>query len=169
MMENQATTRAEYAAQGKSNNYLAAQAAGRLTAGQAAKVLSKRLGRPVKAKDLEPFATEYHHAGCFGGNKARRVFFFAAADLERITAADLDRAALPVWGWVLGFKPVYDGPYGRKRYVPTIAEVGQFDQAKAKRLGEKFHLLTEAEAAEAKGAEGKVLPPSCEDWRQAEV
>lgn len=58
---NQPTSRAEYAAQGKSNNFVNAEAAGHLAAGQAAKVLSKRLGCKITAKQIEPLASEFHH------------------------------------------------------------------------------------------------------------
>jgi len=163
----QGTSRAEYAQQGKSNNFIMAQAAGRLTAGQAAKVLSKRLGRKITAKEIEPLAHEFHHAGRFGNNKAKRVFFFSDSELEGITLADVDQAAAPVWGWMLGFRSEYTGPYGKKRYVPIVAEVGQFAADKVNRLGEKFHELSESEAIEAKAAIGKALPPFCEDWREA--
>lgn len=161
------TSRGEYAAQGKSNNFVAASEAGRLTAGQAARALSKRLGRKILAKEIEPLATEFHHAGRFGGDKAKRVFFFAAEEVERITLADVERAAAPVWGWVLGFRAEF-GRYGRKRMVPIVAEVGQIPADRAHRLGEKFHELSAAEAAEAQAAVGKALPPYSTDWRQAQ-
>jgi hypothetical protein len=164
----QGTSRAEYAAQGKSNNFLAARAAGRLTAGQAAKLLSKRFGRKITAKQVEPLAVEFHHAGRFGANKARRVFFFAPDQLARITLADVDQAAAPMWGWVLGFRADYSGRYGKKRYVPIVAKVGQFAADKANRIGDKFHKLSETEAAEAKTAVGKSLPAFSNDWREAQ-
>jgi len=163
----QGTSRAEYARQGKSNNFLFAQSAGRMTAGQAAKVLSKRLGRKITAKEIEPLAVEFHHAGRFGNHKAKRVFFFSESELERITLADVDRAAAPLWGWVLGFRTEYSGRFGKKRYVPIVAEVGQFAADKANRLGDKFHELSESEAAEAKAAVGKALPAFSQDWKEA--
>jgi len=163
----QGTSRAEYAQQGKSNNFIMAQAAGRLTAGQAAKVLSKRLGRKITAKEIEPLAVEFHHAGRFGHHQAKRVFFFSEQELEDITLADVDQAAAPVWGWVLGFRSEYRRRYSKRRYVPIVAEVGQFPADKANRLGDKFHELSESEAIEARAAVGKSLPPFCEDWREA--
>jgi len=166
-MEMQGTSRADYAAQGKSNNFIAARAAGHLTAGQAAKLLGERLGRKIAAKQIEPLAIEFHHAGRFAGNKAKRVFFFSPEQVERITLADVERAAAPVWGWVLGFRAECSGRNGRKVYVPIVAEVGQFSADKAHRLGEKFHELNEAEAAEAKAAIGKALPAYSVDWREA--
>jgi len=161
------TPRGEYAARGKSNNFIAAQDAGRLTAGQAARWLSKKFDRKITAAQVEPLATEYHHAGRFGNNKARRVFFFSPAELDQITLADIERAAAPVYGWVLGFRAEHTGRYGKKRYVPIIAEAGQFSANKAHRLGDKFHPLSETEASEAQAAVGKQLPPYCEDWRKA--
>ena len=166
-MSHQGTTRDEYDAQGKSNNFVAAEESGRLTAGQAAKALSKRLGVKVLAKHIEPLAREFHHAGRFGNRQAKRIFFFSPREIERITLADVERASTPVWGWVLGFHTDYSGRYGKKRYVPIVAEVGQIAADRAHRLGDKFHALTEAEATEAKAAEGKSLPAYSTDWKEA--
>jgi len=166
MSELQSTSRAEYAQQGKSNNFIAAQEAGRLTAGEAAKVLSKRFGCKVAAKQVEPLAREFHHAGRFGKGQAKRIVFCAPAELESITLEQIEAASAPVWGWVVGFR-AKRGAYGRKVYVPIVAEVGQFAADKAHRLGEKFHPLSEAEAAEAQAAVGKRLPAYSDDWREA--
>jgi len=163
----QPTSLVDYARQGKSNNFIAAAIAGRLTAGQAAKLLSKRLGRKVTAKQIEPLAVEFHHAGRFGNHKAKRIFFFSQAELERITLADVEQAAAPIWGWVLGFRSEL-GRWGRKSYRPIVAEVGQFAADKAHRLGDKFHELSEPEATEAKAAVGKSLPAFSNDWREAQ-
>ena len=165
-MSLQGTTRSEYDAQGKSNNFIAAEAAGHLTAGQAAKLLSKRLGRKILAKELEPLADEFHHAGRFSKRQARRVFFFTEEELSRITLADIEQASAPVWGWVLGFR-VCSGRYGKKSYMPIVAEVGQIPADKAHRLGDKFHPLTEEEAHEAQSAVGKTLPAFGKDWKEA--
>ena len=163
----QDTSQADYAAQGKSNNFISARAAGRLTAGQAAKWLSHRFGRKVLAKEIEPLAGEFHHAGRFGNHQAKRVFFFSQAELARITLADVELAAAPVWGWILGFRAEYTGRFGRKRYVPIVADAGVFAADKANRLGDKFHELSEAEAIEAGAAIGKALPAYSTDWREA--
>lgn len=161
------TTQPEYVAQGKSNNYIAAQEEGRLTAGQAAKLLTKRLGRKITARQIEPLATEFHHAGRFDNRKAKRVFFFSPEEVDAITLADIECASAPVWGWTLGFRVEYTGRHGKKRWVPIVAEVGQFPRDRAHRLGDNFHELTPAEAGEAKAAVGKTLPAYCEDWREA--
>ena len=166
-MSQHGTTRDEYAAQGRSNNYITAQDAGRLTAGEAAKLLSKRFGLKIKAKQIEPLASEFHHAGRFGRNQAKRVFFFSPEQVEQITLADIERASAPVWGWVLGFEVDYSGRYGKKRYVPIVAEAGPIAADRAHRLGDKFHGLSEAEAQEAKAAVGKALPAYSTDWREA--
>lgn len=162
----QPTSRAEYNAQGKSNNFVASQGDGHLTAGSAAAVLSQRFGRKITARQIEPLANEFHHAGRFGGNKARRVFFFSPEELDRITLADVEAAAEPMWGWVLGFRRER-GAHGRKTYAPIVAKVGLIPADQAHRLGEKFHPLAEAEAVEAKGAVGKTLPAYSNDWRAA--
>lgn len=155
------TTREEYAAQGVSNNFIRAQEAGRMTVGEAAKILTKRLGRKVLASQLEPLASEWHHAGRFGRGQARRVFFLSEAQVDAITEADLDWSASSVYGWSLGFEP------GVRGWVPIIAHAGTFDRAKAKRLGNKFHELSREEAEEAASAIGKRLPPFCSNWREA--
>jgi hypothetical protein len=162
----QPTSREEYSAQGKSNNFLAASAAGRLTAGQAAKLLSHRLGRKITAKEIEPLAVEFHHAGRFAGDRARRVFFFSPEELERITLSEVEGASSPLWGWVLGFR-AERGRRGRKVYVPIVAEVGQFAADKAHRLGDKFHPLSAEEAEEARTAVSKTLPAFSQNWREA--
>jgi len=167
MVAMQPTSAAEYSAQGKSNNFIAAQAAGRMTAGQAAKLLSKRFGRKVLAKEIEPLATEFHHAGRFGAHKAKRIFFFSQEELDRLTVTQVECASSAVRGWVLGFRKDYGGRNGKKRFVPIVAEVGLFPADKVHRLGDKFHKLTEAEAVEAKAAVGKTLPAYSDDWREA--
>jgi hypothetical protein len=148
------------------NNFIAAKAQGRMTAGEAAKLLSKKFACKITARQIEPLATEFHHAGRFGNDKAKRVFFFSPEELDRITLADIENVIAPVWGWVLGFKAEY-GSFGKKYYVPIVGQVDQFSRDKAHRLGKKFHPLSEAEAAEAKSAVGKILPAFCDDWRHA--
>ncbi len=165
---NRGTSRDEYNAQGKSNRFLYAQEQGKMTAGEAAKVLTKRFGTKILASDIEPLAVEFHHAGRFGNNKAKRIFFFSDEDLARITLEQVEELREGVWGWILGFTPVL-GRYGRKSYLPTVKEAGCFPSAKAHRLGDKFHQLPRAEVEELleAGAVGKVLPAYETDWRKA--
>jgi hypothetical protein len=161
------TTQIEYAQQGKSNNFIQAQHEGRLTVGEAAKLLSKKFGKKILARELEPLATEFHHAGRFGRRQAKRVFFLSQEEVARITEDDIAKTSIPLWGWVLGFRADYGGYHGRKRYVPIIQEVGQFPADKVHRLGDKFHPLADDEIEWAKLAIGKSLPPYCSDWREA--
>ena len=156
------TPREQYYEQGKSNSFLVAQAEGKLTAGQAAKVLSRRLGVPVKAQDIEPLAVEFHHAGAFGGGKAKRVYFFTQEELAHITLEDIERAKSPRWGWKLGFQK------NVRRWVPIIEEVRQFSGSEIKRLGDKFHPIQDDEVPAVKERIGWQLPPYCSDWRKAQ-
>lgn len=168
-MENaiyEPTSRDQYNAQGKSNSFINAQNAGRLTAGQAAKTLTKRFGFKVLARDVEPFAIEYHHAGRFGRNMAKRVFFFTEEQLDAITPEML-AASVAVPGWVLGFDSDLRGRNGRRRWLPKVAEVGMIDAARVRRLGDKFHPIPVDELEEAKASIGKRLPPFSGDWREA--
>lgn len=81
----------DYLREGKSENYQDAEARGLLKAGEVAARLSKQLGMKVSAKELERFATEWHHAGVFKGNsggalRGRKVYFFSEAAVQQITA-----------------------------------------------------------------------------------
>lgn len=160
------TSREQYNTQGKSNNFIAAQESGKLTVGQAAKLLSKKLGQKITATQLEPLANEFHHAGRFGNNKAKRVFFLSQEQVDKITLKDIEEANKSQWGWILGFVREY-GVYNRKRFVPFVAEVGLIPAYRIKRLGDKFHKLTEEESEQAKLVVGLELPPFCTDWRKA--
>lgn len=161
------TTHKEYNQQGKSNSYIATQQEGGLTAGQAAKMLSRRLGVKILAKELEPLTKEYHHAGRFGKNQARRVFFFTPKEVDRITLEDIRQASTPQWGWVLAFKRVKINRFGKMGYRPIIGEAGAIPADKVHRLGDKFHPLSKDEAKSAIKAVGKELPPYSSNWQEA--
>ncbi|MCW3466955.1 hypothetical protein [Chitinophaga nivalis] len=79
-----------YLREGKSENYQDAEAKGLLKAGAVAAALSKQLNTKIAAKELEVFATEWHHAGVFKSGegqalRGRKVYFFSAADVAKIT------------------------------------------------------------------------------------
>ena len=155
------TTRDEYNVQGKSNNFIIAHDQGKYTAGEAARVLSKRFGRKITARQIEPLAFEFHHAGRFGRNMAARVFFFDQEELDAITIEQIDALAEPLYGWVTGFTKCCG------RWCPVVEEAGRVERARAKRLGSKFHELSKEEAEEAKAAVGKALPAYSDDWKEA--
>jgi hypothetical protein len=78
----------DYLQQAKSENYQDAEEKGLLKAGEVATRLSKKFGVKITAKELEVFATEWHHAGIFkSGNalKGRRVYFFNISVVDNIS------------------------------------------------------------------------------------
>jgi hypothetical protein len=163
---NLPTSISEYNQQGKSNNYIQAKEGGKLTVGEAAKLLSKRFGCKILAKTIEPLSVEFHHAGRFGNNKAKRIFFFTKEQIESLTLEDINESGSPRWGWIMGFKKEY-GQYGRKHYIPIIKEVGLIDGSRVFRLGDKFHPLEQKEINECQAKVGKILPTFSDNWREA--
>ncbi|MCK7554979.1 hypothetical protein MKQ70_08160 [Chitinophaga sedimenti] len=117
----------KYAQEGKSENYQHAEARGLLKAGEAAALLSKRLGVKITAKEIEVFSKEWHHAGVFNagrGIKGRRVYFFSEEALSNISLdAILANRNKPkpvpdertVQGWYIQFFKMTD-PATRRRY-----------------------------------------------------
>lgn len=121
----------------------------KLTAGELARLM-RRAGMQVTARELQPLATEWHHAGWKPGGGMGRCYFFAAADatpdgmsrlFARVVAARA-AAAQPRYGWRVGFRADYSGPYGRKRYQP-IAELREF--APGQRMPDKFEPISREE------------------------
>ena len=163
------TSFGEYQSQGRSNNYIAAVEAGKLTVGQAAKFLTKKFGEKIVAKQLEPLAVEYHHAGLFNGRSAKRVFFLTRDFVETLTREKIEAANGAQTGWQLGFKRVV-GLRGRITFVPVIAKAGTFSAAEIKRLGKKFNRVTAEEVEEIQKkieAGANQLPAFETDWRKA--
>lgn len=103
--------------QGKSDNYQDAEEKGLLKAGAVAQLLSKKFNEKIVARELEVFATEWHHAGIFKAGQAlkgKRVYFFSAAGIEKITLekilsnrAKAARPAPPDRSKVQGWFPQY--------------------------------------------------------------
>ncbi|CAL1519448.1 hypothetical protein [Chitinophaga sp. MM2321] len=120
-----------YLRQGKSENYQDAEEKGLLKAGAVATLLSKQLGMKITAKELEVFATEWHHAGVFKRGdgqsfQGRKVYFFSPAGIEKITRekiqANRDKAAKKappdtrhVQGWYTQYFRITD-PVSRRSY-----------------------------------------------------
>ena len=71
-----------------SERHAEASAEGKLTSGKIAGMLSKKFGKKITAKEVKPFASEWHHSGFYQGNRGStmgRTYFFAPnTDLEKL-------------------------------------------------------------------------------------
>lgn len=121
-----------------SERHAEAKAAGKLTAGQVAAKLNRKFKPAVKikAKELKPFANEWHHSGFYKGSSSgstmgRTYFFDAATNLDQLYKLVCDArieaakaAAEPeverFW-FVTGFERVVINRFGKLGYKP-IAE-----------------------------------------------
>ena len=75
----------QYLSQGMSNNHINARNdETKMTVGEAAKLLTKKFKSKIYAKELEVFATEWHHAGVYKNRSGRlsgkRIFFLSVED-----------------------------------------------------------------------------------------
>ena len=66
-----------YTSEGHEN----AKRRGMKTAGEAAKIISKRTGKKVGAKDIRKWADEWHHSGFYKG-KMGKTWFFNESKIE---------------------------------------------------------------------------------------
>jgi len=64
-----------YSGKYTSANHYAAQERGLKTAGEAAREISKATGKKILARDIRPWATEWHHSGFYGRNMGKTWFF----------------------------------------------------------------------------------------------
>lgn len=160
-----------YLRQGKSENYQDAESKGLLKAGEVAVLLSKRFNTKIAAKELEVFASEWHHAGVFkraasGKLGGRRVYFFSATDidqisLEKIQANRMAAASKPapdtrvVQGWYPQFFRMTD-PVTRKTFSKPFIGIykGRVDKAP-----KGFAPLDDKAFAAAEMQRGKALKP----------
>ncbi|MBS0029229.1 hypothetical protein ACTJJ0_14860 [Chitinophaga sp. 22321] len=109
----------QYLRQGKSENYQDAEDKGLLKAGEVAALLSKKFNVKIAARELEPFATEWHHAGVFKSAagqalRGRKVYFFSANDADGISLEKIlanrhkaTKKPVPDTGTVQGWYPQY--------------------------------------------------------------
>lgn len=123
----------------------------KLTAGQLATAM-RRAGMKVTARELQPLATEWHHAGWKTGGGMGRCYFFSVDDatpdgmarlFDRVESARA-AAAQPRYGWRVAFRADYSGPYGRKRHQP-VAELREFGPGE--RVPDKYELISPDEYA----------------------
>ncbi|NSL87596.1 hypothetical protein ECE50_012180 [Chitinophaga sp. Mgbs1] len=161
----------DYIRQGKSENYQDAEEKGLLKAGEAAVLLSKKLGMKVSAAELTVFATEWHHAGVFKSSsgaslRGRKVYFFSPAAVEKITAAQLlanrEKAAAkpaPDQRTVQGWYPQYfrtTDPVSRR--MVNKAFIGIYS-GPAHKAPKGFTPLDAAAFANAEQRRGRELKP----------
>lgn len=64
-----------------SQRHETAKQEGKITAGKAAKIISKSVGEKVLAKDIKKFSTEWHHSGFFK-NGMGKTWFFSPKEIE---------------------------------------------------------------------------------------
>lgn len=160
----------DYLAQGKSNNYLHSEASGKLKAGEAALLLTKKFKTKIYAKELHVFSTEWHHAGLFRGDsgksKGRHVYFLTPADVDKITLeAVLKNRAIaeeavrtagePVQGWYVEFVKSPGAHYSKKKWIPLL---GLFRGRKGD-APKTFVPLSDEAYADAQKYQGKQLKP----------
>lgn len=161
-----------YLQQGKSENYQDAEEKGLLKAGEVAALLSKQFKVKITAKELEVFATEWHHAGIFKSGQSlrgRKVYFFRAAAIDLITLDKIlanRQQATPkapvdtklVKGWYMQYFSMTD-PVSRRRYKKPFVGIYEGPAHKApggfKPLGEEAF----AEAQRQRGREIKAGEP----------
>jgi hypothetical protein len=107
-----------------SERHAEAAANGLLTAGQMAKKIKRVLGVKVLAKELKPYADEWHHSGFYkGGNGStmgRTYFFKPDVNLERLyesvcnDRAELEKPQRTVYQFGVKFRK----GYGRRKWIP---------------------------------------------------
>ncbi|PSL46271.1 hypothetical protein CLV51_103247 [Chitinophaga niastensis] len=160
-----------YLRQGKSENYQDAAAKGLLKAGEVAGLLSKKFNTKILAKELSVFATEWHHAGVFKAGpdqslRGRKVYFFSAADIEKISLekilANRDKAAkkpLPdkrmVQGWYTQYFRMTD-PVTRRTFSKPFVGIYKGPADKAPK---GFKALSDEAFVAAEKQRGKELKP----------
>jgi len=160
----------DYLEQGKSNNYLHSEATGKLKAGEAALVLTKKFKTKIYAKELHVFSSEWHHAGLFKGGsgkfKGRHVYFLTPEEVDKISLEAVlqhrkiaDEAALSandlVRGWYVEFVKGPRNRYGKRNWVPLM---GLYRGPKGN-APKTFKDLTPDAFEEAQKFQGKQLKP----------
>ena len=161
----------EYRRQGKSENYQDAEEKGRLKAGEAAALLSKKFNTKIAAKELSAFAKEWHHGGVFKGKngasvQGRRIYFFKPEDVEKITLEQIlqqrrkvETTPAPdnsqVQGWFVQFFKMTD-PVSRKTYAKPFIGIYKGPASKAPK---GFKPLDDAAFANAEAKRGRELKP----------
>lgn len=156
----------DYLQQKKSENYQDAEEKGLLKAGAVATLLSKKFNTKISAKELIPFAREWHHAGIFKvGNrlKGKRVYFFHADDvdtipLEKILQNREKEAPVVtsiVQGWYPQFFKMTDPVTRRTSSKPFLG----IYKGPANKAPKGFKALNEEQFVVAEKQRGRALKP----------
>ena len=155
----------DYLQQKKSENYQDAEAKGLLKAGAVATLLSKKFNTKISAKELIPFAREWHHAGIFKVGerlKGKRVYFFHADDVEKISVEKIEqnRNKTPastehVQGWYPQFFKMTDPVTRRTSSKPFLG----IYKGPANKVPKGFKALDEEQFASAERQRGRALKP----------
>ena len=166
----------DYLSQGKSNNYLDSEASGKLKAGEAAIVLTKKFKTKIYAKELHVFSSEWHHAGLFkkgnGKSTGRHVYFLTPTEVDGIrletileNRARAEEAALtagePVQGWYVEFVRA-PSQKGKKRWLPLL---GLYKGPKGE-ASKTFAPLSDEAYADAARFQGKQLKPYAKHYSE---
>jgi len=162
------TNFSDYLSQGKSNNYLVAEENGKIKAGEVAKILTKKFGIKIYAKEIECFATEWHHAGVFQGYTGklmgRKVRFFTHEEIENITLESIlenrgnqtkkeEKENQMVKGWFVKFERIRINHYGKLGWKPFV---GLYEGLQGN-APKNFTSLTDEEFEDARKYEGSQL------------
>ncbi|MCF6401276.1 hypothetical protein L3C95_00215 [Chitinophaga filiformis] len=159
----------KYLQEGKSENYQDAEDKQLLKAGEVATLLSRKFNTKISAKEIEPFASEWHHAGVFksgNGLKGRRVYFFKEADVDKVTLekilenrAKAAKKPAPDHRIVQGWYPQYfrmTDPVTRKTFSKPFVGIYKGPASKAPK---GFQALSDDAFAAAEQQRGRVLKP----------
>ena len=115
-----------------SERHAAASAEGMITAGQLAAKMSRLFGEKITAKELKPYANEWHHSGFYKGNGGKimgRTYFFRADQnlktlynsimaVRREIVIGAAKPDIEKFSFDVAFKKTYTGRYGKKRWQP---------------------------------------------------
>jgi hypothetical protein len=159
----------KYLQEGKSENYQDAEDKQLLKAGEVATLLSKKFNNKISAKEIEVFASEWHHAGVFksgNGLKGRRVYFFKEADVDKVSLEKIleNRAKAvqkavpdnrPVQGWYTQYFRMTD-PVTRKTFSKPFVGIYKGPASKAPK---GFQALSDEAFAAAEQQRGRALKP----------
>ena len=110
---------------------------GKLTAGQAAKIISKITGEKVSAKQLKQYSTEWHHSGFYSKGMGKTYFFtdeqinnladnwnqLKAESIQKelkIKAIEDEKRNSIIQGFYFTWDYDYNGSYGKKRNFKVL-------------------------------------------------
>ncbi|WP_343303374.1 hypothetical protein AAHN97_17600 [Chitinophaga niabensis] len=153
----------DYLQQKKSENYQDAEVKGLLKAGAVASLLSKKFNTKISAKELIPFAREWHHAGIFKVGerlKGKRVYFFHTDDVDKVPLEKILQNRAPVvkeivQGWYPQFFKMTDPATRRTSSKPFLG----IYKGPANKAPKGFKSLNEEQFASAEKQRGRALKP----------